>query len=182
MPALQKMILPCLLAIKATAAPSAAPSSPSQVGDDNINDVARRDANWQSHAKYYALGGGHGNEVYVNGVWSKPSSFNEGTPVGECSARILGLYQPPPGGVFQPISGVKCSCWISSNDPIGSKTRCAVDWDETDPADTGRRIHFQLIFQCSNWFGDCDSFSVLTDQGVCRSTPANLCDGFRVTV
>ncbi|KID83853.1 hypothetical protein MGU_08938 [Metarhizium guizhouense ARSEF 977] len=191
----QKMILAGLLAVGATAAPAGkhdaneAKISQGPIFANSLfiqvegnNDVVKRESNWQSHAKYYAMGGGRGNELYVDGTWSKPHSFTEGTPVGRCTARPLGLYQAPPGSDFQPISDVSCRCWISSNDPIGSKTRCVAGWKETDPADASKMIKFKLRFECSNYFGDCTSFSVLTDEGICESTPTNLCDGFTVTV
>ncbi|KAK1976319.1 hypothetical protein LZ30DRAFT_692968 [Colletotrichum cereale] len=52
--------------------------------------VSRVSGTWEAHAKYYALGGATGNEVYLQGTWTNPVAA-VGQVSGTCTAKIGGI-------------------------------------------------------------------------------------------
>ncbi|KAH8698150.1 hypothetical protein GQ44DRAFT_832274 [Phaeosphaeriaceae sp. PMI808] len=128
---------------------------------------------WEAHAKYYALGGGTGNEIYIQGTWSNPAK-TVGHDSGPCSARIGGLSNNAP-------FDINCSCQITADGPLRFTSTCFLDFAEE--SGSGWAAGFSVAFSCTA-FGSCtgsSAYSVSSSQSKCTAESGNPCNGFKVT-
>ncbi|KAL6703484.1 hypothetical protein ACN47E_009582 [Coniothyrium glycines] len=130
---------------------------------------------WESHAKYYALGGKTGNEIYIGGTWSSPAK-TVGQNSGPCSARIGGIGDST-------IDDVNCSCSITGDGPLRFTSTCILDFTE-QARNGGWTAGFSLAWECTAW-SSCtgtNAYTVSSKNSECHNIGGTPCSGFRVTV
>ncbi|KAK2020590.1 hypothetical protein LX32DRAFT_699949 [Colletotrichum zoysiae] len=135
---------------------------------------ARAAGTWEAHAKYYALGGKVGNEIYISGTWTDPAK-TPGEPSGTCTARIGGIGGGEP-------NVVSCSCEITGDGPLRFQSTCFLNFEE-EAADGSWAAGFSAAFQCSAFLSctGTNAYAVASASSNCRNEVGTPCAGFYVT-
>ncbi|KAF4813981.1 hypothetical protein CGCTS75_v013527 [Colletotrichum tropicale] len=135
---------------------------------------ARAAGKWEAHAKYYALGGKVGREIYISGTWTDPIK-NPGQPSGTCTARIGGISGGTP-------NVVGCNCEISATGPLKFESTCFLDFAE-DASNGDWAAGFSVAFKCSAFFSctGSNAYSIASANSACKNTSGTPCAGFHVT-
>ncbi|KAG7402818.1 hypothetical protein Forpe1208_v016789 [Fusarium oxysporum f. sp. rapae] len=160
-------LVPLLLMAGIDATPTTSPD----ITTTSLEDRAA--GKWSAHAKYYALGGNVGNEIYISGTWSDPVK-SPGRDSGPCTARIGGLSDEDP---FQ----VDCSCQITGSGPLRFTSTCFLDFSVAEPKQW--EAGFSVAFECTA-FNSCtgsNAYSVSSAGSKCTNSEGTPCSGFRVT-
>lgn len=135
----------------------------------------RRGNAWEAHAKYYALGGQVGSEIYISGTWAPTAGKKVGSNSGPCSARIGGLSLAEP-------TFIGCACQIIRSSLTGLSSECILDFEEEE-TNGDWAAGFSVAFVC-NAFSSCtgsNAYKVSARLSDCSNTSATPCTGFRVT-
>ncbi|KAI8168776.1 hypothetical protein COL154_007507 [Colletotrichum chrysophilum] len=135
---------------------------------------ARAAGKWEAHAKYYALGGKVGSEIYISGTWTDPIK-NPGQPSGTCTARIGGISGGTP-------NVVGCNCEISATGPLKFESTCFLDFAE-EASNGDWAAGFSVAFKCSAFFSctGSNAYSIASANSACKNTSGTPCAGFHVT-
>ncbi|KAL6708851.1 hypothetical protein ACN47E_002258 [Coniothyrium glycines] len=130
---------------------------------------------WESHAKYYALGGQIGNEIYIGGTWSNPAK-TIGQDSGPCRASTGAIGEAT-------IDDLRCSCSITGDGPLRFTSTCYLDF--TVEAKNGKwAAGFSIAWECTAW-SSCtgtNAYAVAPKHSECHNIDGTPCSGFRVTV
>ncbi|KAK2043734.1 hypothetical protein LZ31DRAFT_554858 [Colletotrichum somersetense] len=135
---------------------------------------ARAAGNWEAHAKYYALGGGVGNEIYISGTWTDPAK-SPGEPSGTCTARIGGISGGEP-------TVVSCSCEITADGPLRFESTCILNFAE-QATDGSWTAAFSVAFQCTAFLSctGTNAYAIASANSNCQAQVGTPCAGFSVT-